>query len=202
MKITGSYKLHTISCIELTMKEIFTPSNRSIPRLLKRVKPVQATDIKKTIVKKRNVLPVKVNLKDLNSDSLEAKQISVPVVEDLNVIPEEIISAAPQWTRSEPVSGFITSKNYYDMVRMKIEQNKQYPERSKVCHQQGRVIVSFIIDQQGRLSSLRIVKGSRFNALDRAALEAVRKSAPFSEPPVALFKKPLHLELTILFELT
>ena len=169
---------------------------------MKRVNPVRTTDIKKIIVKKRNVLPVKVNLKDLNLDSFVAEQISMPVVEELNVIPEEIIFVAPQLTRAEPMSDFITSKHYYDMVRMKIEQNKQYPERSKIRHQQGRVIVSFIIDQQGRLSALKIIKGSRYKTLNRAALEAVRTSAPFLKPPVLLFKEPLKLELTILFELT
>ena len=194
MKITGFYQSRAISCIELTMKEIFTPSGRSIPRPLKRFKSIQPADIKKTIIKERNIAPINMNPHDLNSNS--------SISEDFNVIPEGVISEAAQWVSTESLTGLITSKDYYDMMLMKIEQNKKYPQRAKKLHQQGQVTVAFIIDLQGALSLLRVVKGSRFKTLDRAALEAVRKSAPFPVPPVSLFKEPLKLELTILFELT
>ena len=202
MKMTGLYQSHIPSCIELTLAEIFKPSGRSIPRPLKRFKPIQPTDIKKTVIKTRKIPPIKVNPHDLNPDSSINEQISVPMDEDFNVIPEGMISDAAQWVPAEPLNDFITPNDYYDMMRMKIERNKQYPENAKNLHQQGLVTVSFIIDQQGRLSSLRVVNGSRFKVLDRAALEAVRTSAPFPRPPISLFKEPLKLELTILFELT
>jgi len=36
----------------------------------------------------------------------------------------------------------------------------------------------------------------------RVTLNAVKKAAPFPRPPPGLFKGPLHMEITILFELT
>ena len=202
IKMTGLYQSHSPSYIELTLERIFKPSSRSIPRPLKQFKPMQSTDINELTVKERKIPSLKVKFDNLELNSFIAEQIFVPMAEDRNEIPEGIISDPARRVVDESLSDFTTSKDYYGMIRMKIEQYKQYPQSAKMRHQQGRVTVSFIIDQQGRLSELRIVNGSRFKVLDRAALEAVRASAPFSKPPVALFKKPLQLELTILFELT
>ena len=59
-----------------------------------------------------------------------------------------------------------------------------------------------MIAKNGRISDLKIVKPARHNSLNKAALKAVRDSAPFSVPPSNLFKESLKIEITILFELT
>ncbi|RKZ27359.1 energy transducer TonB, partial [bacterium] len=59
-----------------------------------------------------------------------------------------------------------------------------------------------VIAADGQISSLKIVKQARHSSLGKAALDAVKKAAPLPRPPPNLFKGPLHIELTILFELT
>jgi periplasmic protein TonB len=50
------------------------------------------------------------------------------------------------------------------------------------CGMDGQVNVAFRIDRTGKLMSSNIVSGTGFPALDKAALEIVRRSQPF--PPV------------------
>ena len=47
-----------------------------------------------------------------------------------------------------------------------------------------------------------MTRGARNDALNAAAIDAVRQAAPFPRPPANLFKGDLALELTIVFELT
>ena len=47
----------------------------------------------------------------------------------------------------------------------------------------GVLVVEFRLDRQGRLQSLRLVKPSGRESLDRAGLETIRAAAPFPPPP-------------------
>jgi protein TonB len=48
---------------------------------------------------------------------------------------------------------------------------------------EGRVVVAFLVLSDGSVRDVRVVKGSGHPALDRGAVEAVRKAAPFPSPP-------------------
>ncbi len=50
---------------------------------------------------------------------------------------------------------------------------------------QGKVLISFVICKDGSVKDIRIVESSGFNALDKNAVEAIRKGAPFPRPPVS-----------------
>ncbi|RLC33172.1 MAG: energy transducer TonB, partial [Deltaproteobacteria bacterium] len=85
--------------------------------------------------------------------------------------------------------------------RLKIESCKKYPDSARARHVEGRTVIRFVIEPDGRVSSLSVIKSSRNRALDNAAKDAVRAASPFLKPPANLFKDKLLLELTILFEL-
>jgi protein TonB len=97
---------------------------------------------------------------------------------------------------------FVTTNDYFGMVRLKIESCKTYPESAKSRHMEGRVKVQFVITTDGNISSLKVVQHAGHASLSTAALNAVKKAAPFPRPPPGLLKCPLHMEITILFELT
>jgi protein TonB len=84
---------------------------------------------------------------------------------------------------------------------LRIHSAKTYPKDAREQHIEGRVKVEFALKQDGNLSSIRVVTPSRHRGLDQAAIEAVKKAAPFPRPPAALFTPPLTLRITILFEL-
>jgi len=96
----------------------------------------------------------------------------------------------------------MTAQSYLEMVRLKIERHKKYPDIARVKNIEGSVVVRFVITPDGGIREVEVAKRSRNRALDLAALRAVQNAAPFPKLPRHLFKGEIPLELTIVFELT
>ncbi|MFH1953163.1 MAG: energy transducer TonB [Pseudomonadota bacterium] len=131
------------------------------------------------------------------------ERIYIPNTETPNV-PGLNIS---DWTRNNPLATqdqcqAITKTSYLEIVRLKIESLKKYPKAARVMQIEGRVTISFIILPIGKAESIKVVKSSRFEILDKAALKAVKDASPFPEPPVRLFGGKIPLKITIVFDLT
>lgn len=188
MHIADIYRSRALTCIELTLQNISRPTARAIPRPRARNQaPRPETVHQREPPRHTPVAPV--DIPDSGPVSALTADIGAPAV------------PLSGWDAGgEPV--FTTTGNYFDMVRMKIESRKQYPEAAREKHIEGRVLVRFGITADGQVSSLKIAESSGRDLLDRAVLEAVRKAAPFPRPPAALFKgQTLNAELMILFEL-
>lgn len=82
------------------------------------------------------------------------------------------------------------------MIRRAIQTQLVYPPMSRKMGHQGKVLVTFRLSSDGRVSRDRIVESSGFPALDRAALTAVRKSN-LSERP----SESVDLMLPVVFSL-
>ena len=100
------------------------------------------------------------------------------------------------------MSDCVTPNDYFEIVRLRIESYKRYPNAAKARQIEGRTTVRFVIERDGRISLLKVVRSARYRALDQAALSAVKEASPFPRPPKNLFKGPIPLEITIMFELT
>ena len=199
--IAGIYKSKALTHIEFTLANISKAAVRSIPRPRPRPKIIsQPNEVKRINVQKRVVphfKPAKAdNVKNM-PDSL-TESISMPEVPDSQGL--KISDWQPGSMAG--VNDYFTPNDYFDMVRLKIESCKKYPESAKLKHIEGRVEIRFVIAANGQVSSLKVVKHARHSSLGKAALNAVKNAAPFPRPPPNLFKGPLHIELTILFELT
>ncbi len=72
--------------------------------------------------------------------------------------------------------------NYPGKVVAKLRRARRYPSEAKRERLRGQVRVSFTITSNGGVSSLRVSRSSGSSILDRAALETVRRAAPF--PPI------------------
>lgn len=87
------------------------------------------------------------------------------------------------------------------MIREKIETKKVYPERARQRMIEGRVTLQFVILNDGKVSSVAIVRHSGDMSIDKAAVRAVSDAGPFVQPPPYLFDSPIPIELTLVFEL-
>lgn len=201
MHISGLYNCEAVSYIEMTVKKFTKPPARVIPKPRIRSKILdQPRNIKKLSVKKQ-IVP-RMNVKKMDKvesrlpDSI-TERISMP---DLPQIPGLKIS---QWQPRPLVekSEYMTIKEYYEMVRLKIQSKKKYPESAKTRRFSGRTAVRFQLFPNGEAKTITIAKSSGRKTLDNAALNAVKKSSPFPKPPGALISKPVNLEITIVFEL-
>jgi len=174
MYITDLYRSNILQYIELALQEDPKPFSRAIPR------PPQ--------LPKEDVKPEKAKAYQMTSNQL-------PDDNQINIPPGDSLFS----TGLMEGVGLPTKQDYYEMVRLKIERHKKYPEEAK--HKEGKVVVSFVINLEGYVRDLRIEKPSPHQVLNEAALQAVRDSNPFLRPPPRLFKEDVPIELTVTFEL-
>lgn len=191
MHISGIYTSNALSYIELTMQNISRPTARAIPRPRQKSKPPKPRDVKKLkVFQCQKMEPAEKNLPDSIMEG-----ITMPDTTGLQIA---------DWSPGELVDSgdYVTSYSYLEMVRLKIERHKKYPDIARVKNIEGRVVIRFVITPEGGVRALELAKTSRHKALDKAALRAVEAAAPFPKPPRRLFKGAIPLELTIVFELT
>lgn len=198
LHISGLYNSKALSYIELTMQNISRPTARAIPRPRHRPKPPKPRDVKRLKVFQCRMpcfKPIKMESAEKNLPDSLMESISMPDTTSLQIA---------DWSPGTLVASgdYMTAHSYLEMVRLKIERHKKYPDIARVKNIEGRVVVRFVITPDGGIRKVEVAKRSRNRALDLAALRAVQDAAPFPKPPRRLFKGKIPLELTIVFELT
>ena len=202
--ISGIYRSSALTFIEMSLQNVDRPAARAIPRPRQRPKPLPSeVPVKKLKVVPQQIprfkplamAPVDARLPDSLVEGITSPDIpQTPGVDSTDWVP------APQ--TQEAAGEFLTSASYLDMVRLKIESRKRYPDSAKARGIEGRVTIRFVLGKDGSVRNVAITKSARNKSLNIAALDAVKRAAPFPRPPANLFKGNLPLELTIVFELT
>jgi len=200
--ISGIYKSHALTYIELTLQDISKPAARSIPRPRTRPeKPPLPQEVKRLKITRRPIpmltlMKPKPAARDLSDSLLE--EISMP---EFSAVPNLNIA---DWVpgKLEKVSGEYKAANrYLEMVKLQIEKHKRYPDIVRNRQIEGRVNIRFVITSEGNIKKAEVVKKSGNSHLDKAALMAVKLSAPFLKPPKQFFKGDVNLVVTVVFEL-
>ena len=75
-------------------------------------------------------------------------------------------------------------KEHFAYIRDLIQRNISYPARARKMGWTGRVVISFIVHETGRVSDEKVVASSGFDLLDNNVISAIRAVAPFPSPPV------------------
>jgi protein TonB len=144
--------------------------------------------------------------------ALPPKKIAPPPTEKANPLPPAPRTtelAAPDlkpdvkvaaMTTGGASAGKATAADLWDAkVRSRVELTKRYPGAALQQGMQDDVGLLLTIDRSGRLLAARI-RGSRgYSLLNDAALEAVRRAAPFPKPPKEIEGDPILYALTIRF---
>jgi protein TonB len=201
MQISGLYRSNALSCIELTLEDLSKPLARNIPRPRHRPKePPPVEDVKRIEVTQRP-MPV---LKPLKIEPLD-KDLPDSLVEPIGKPDTDLTRGVPiaNWNPGNLYTGdFFGPQDYLEMVRLRIERHKKYPEDASNRQIEGQVTVRFVITTEGEATDVEVVSTSGRGVLDAAAVAAVKAASPFPRPPVRFFKGPIRLEIKVLFELT
>jgi len=202
LHIAGVYRSRALTAIELTLEDLSKETPRDIPRPRPRVQPPPEAVHKETPRVVPRPMPF---FEPLKPESVQ-KDLPDTLVERLSVpnLPASSSVGIANWLppNLEGQSGdFATAESYLEMVRLKIERHKKYPEEARTRRMEGRVTVRFVITPEGGIRDTTVVKSSRQKALDEAALLAVQNASPFPKPPVRLFKGLVPLTVTVVFEL-
>jgi protein TonB len=198
------YRSQNMSVIELSLRDESAPVQRAIPRPKPPPRHSPQPPDKITPIRTRPVPPdIKpIQMADVNADL--PKGITEAISDTLGAqAPSARVEAwEPVVVPDFSLETFDSPASYLEMVRFRIEKNKQYPEKARLANMRGSVIVSLVITLQGRIESIVVKKSSGFPILDEAALAAVKNAMPFPVPPARFFKKDILLNIPILFEIT
>jgi periplasmic protein TonB len=103
------------------------------------------------------------------------------------------VQGAPTVDRSNAIPSWKSS------IAALLERNKRFPADGK--NDRGIAQVAFSIDRKGRVMSSRVVTTSGSPALDREALEMIKRSQPFPPPPPALPGAEVSLTVPVRFNM-
>jgi periplasmic protein TonB len=103
------------------------------------------------------------------------------------------IQAAPMVDRSNAIP------TWHNSISALLERNKRYPAEAR--NDRGIVHVEFVVDRRGRVMSSRIVTTSGSSALDREALEMIKRSQPFPPPPAVQPGAEVSLSVPVRFNM-
>ncbi|MAZ40342.1 MAG: hypothetical protein CMF49_09525 [Legionellales bacterium] len=78
-----------------------------------------------------------------------------------------------------------TLNQLIQLIYQQIDAHKTYPEQAKAMHQQGKVLIKFILMPDGKLNNITLAQSSGFRLLDTAALATVQAASPI--PHVARY---------------
>jgi periplasmic protein TonB len=72
---------------------------------------------------------------------------------------------------------------HFAYIRDKILRNVSYPVMARRMGWQGKVLLSFVITDDGSVRAFKIIQSSGYIVLDKSAIKTVRDTAPFPRPP-------------------
>ena len=90
---------------------------------------------------------------------------------------------------------------YLAKVQAKIEKNKVYPKVAKRLNQTGKVIVSFDILKDGKVTNIKIINKSKFEKLDEASIELLTNIEFFEAIPNELNKTVWNIQIPINYQI-
>lgn len=92
-------------------------------------------------------------------------------------------------------------KNYVGQVRRSVLGAKRYPEASRRAGRQGTLKVQFTILKDGQVGNVRLLTETPYPNLNREAMAAVERAAPFAGIPDSIMQESLKVILPFRFEL-
>ncbi len=72
---------------------------------------------------------------------------------------------------------------HFAYIRDTVLKNLSYPSIARRMGWSGKVMLSFFILHDGSVNGIKVIQSSGVELLDKSAVEAVRKAAPFPRPP-------------------
>jgi len=75
-------------------------------------------------------------------------------------------------------------KEHFAYIRDLITKNLSYPHMARKMGWRGRVVVAFIIRENGTVENTRVIKSSGYEVLDSNTLRTITEVQPFPKPPV------------------
>jgi protein TonB len=108
-------------------------------------------------------------------------------------------SAASGSGQQASAAGNAAVSNYPGQVVSRLRRALRYPGEARRERLRGEVHVSFSVSANGGVASARVVRSSGHQVLDQAALETIRRAAPFPAIPAAAGRRSWDFTVPLAF---
>ena len=211
-----------ISTISPRLFKISQPSQKNIsysPILIKRINTSEKIILYKVSRKPTNSNPQTDNSLDFKPMSLFSKskkeQLNrfVPHLRKAthtNIFSDESLDQPQATTMAKFTPESINSsqinigelrRGFHKKIWQKVAKAKYYPRIARARGFEGAPIVSFTLDKDGSLTSIKLIKDSKCEILNNAALETIRRGTPYPPIPKPLGKFSISFNLPISYML-
>jgi pilus assembly protein CpaC len=126
--------------------------------------------------------------------NLEAEDVSQAILKE-----EKPASFEARADLSEYAEANSPLTYYSHMIEDLIARNVVYPPEAQKAQQAGTVTIYLHLLSDGKLQEATIKESSGFSVLDKAALAAVQKQAPYPAFPAQISQKELRLTVPVVF---
>ena len=92
--------------------------------------------------------------------------------------------------------------DYFSRIKFQIEKVWTYPLEAARRGISGEITLKFKLSRRGNLVGIRMVDGSGTEVLDRAALQAVKRAAPYYPFPPEITKNKITILATFVYSPT
>jgi periplasmic protein TonB len=172
------------------------------------VEPLPTPVVAVTVPEKSVELPQKETVTPSKAPVVTTMAVSKPVVERQIQAKEEEIKTepAPRFIadqEAQPVQKVTASlsieghgedtvatgrkvylKQHFQYIKETIQKKIYYPGVARKMGWEGKVVVSFVVKENGDIQDIKVVESSGYQALDKNAMTTIKKAAPFPSPPV------------------
>ena len=164
------------------------------PKVIEKPKKVEKKIVKqeKQIEKVVEKTPEKV----IEKESENIEKMAVAEQNEISTKQESIIQSNSNNERNKNLES-----EYLAKVKNKIEKNKVYPKVAKRLNQTGKVIVSFDILKDGKVTNIKIINKSKFEKLDEASIELLTNIGFFLSILNELNKTVWNIQIPINYQI-
>lgn len=92
-------------------------------------------------------------------------------------------TAANQTLAGSSSSSSISPDRWKSRLYAHIKRRQRYPSQSRADRQEGTADISFQIDANGNVISVKLIRSSGFPLLDEEAIASIRRASPVPQPP-------------------
>ena len=134
-----------------------------------------------------------------------AEEPEEPIAEEKsNTEPAAEETSADAALKSEKIESEFKKSllRYQDSIKQEIQQEKQYPRWALRAGHEGETRIAFSVLSSGHIKDLKLIRSSGFGELDKEAIDAVNRAAPFLSFPETFKEDEIRVELDIIFHIT
>ncbi len=164
--------------------------------------------LKKIKINKKNFFSIEtIESSDLPDIGKIDKESKIAKKENKNEIRNENVSKEEFGDKNKIINSNSIYKNideglrYEDMIKLKIQKVRNYPEIARKEGIEGNVYLSFVVLKDGRVENINILESSGNSILDEEAVNTLKRAQPFPEIPEYYNFNKMNLNVKIIYKL-